>query len=230
MLTAAAFVPVPQLLVPAIAGGSAAADEPLRAACRDAVRRMCGAAPDEIVVVGCGEPDGPVDGSWDWRGFGVPLPDPAPPRRLPPALAIGDWLLDAYADAAPVRRFVAVASTRSPQECAALGRDLVGGDRRVGLLVCGDGSACRTEKAPGSFDPDAEVWDQAALTALRDADAVGLLTLDPVAGARLLAAGRAPWQVLAGAAADAAFAAQVDYADAPYGVMYIAGTWISAAG
>jgi hypothetical protein len=225
MLVAAAFVPIPPLLVPAIAAGSATADAPLRTACREAVTRLVTAEPDEIVVVGPGETTGPAQGSWDWRGFGVAVPDPAPAARLPHGLAIGSWLLDTCA--APVRahRFHAVHPDTSPRDCAALGRELVAGDRRIGLLVCGDGSACRTEKAPGHFDLAAEAWDEAALDALQSADGTGLLRLDAAIGRRLMAAGRAPWQVLAGAAADGTFEATVDWADAPYGVMYIVGSW-----
>ncbi|MDT7538641.1 MAG: hypothetical protein QOI82_2226 [Actinomycetota bacterium] len=225
MLVGAAFVPIPPLLVPEIAGGSAATDEPMRGACRDVVRRLAAAAPDEIVVVGAGDSTGSVEGSWDWRGFGVPAPDPAPKQCLPYALAIGSWLLD-NTDDRLVRRYQSVAADLPADECAALGRELAGGDRRIGLLVCGDGSACRTEKAPGFFDPDAEAWDDAAVAALTTADPVALLALDAAVAARVLAAGRAPWQVLAGAAADGVFEARVDWADAPYGVMYIAGTWL----
>lgn len=226
MLVAAAFVPIPPLLVPEIAGGSAAADEPLRTACRDAVRRLCAAGPDEIVVVGAADEAGPMTGSWDWRRFGVPLPDTAPEHRLPHGLAIGSWLLDTYAERDAVRRFHAVTPTLPPQDCAALGQELVSGDSRIALLVCGDGSACRSEKAPGYFQPDAAAWDEAALAALRAADAPALLCLDPTVGRRLFAAGRAPWQVLAGAASDGRFDATIDWADAPYGVMYVAGTWV----
>jgi hypothetical protein len=225
MLVAAAFVPTPPLLVPEIGGGSAGADEGLRLACRAAVARMLEASPDEVVVVGSARTGGTTTGSWDWRGFGVPVPASAPSERLPLALAIGSWLLDTHAGPTPPLRHLAVTDTQTPKECADLGRDLVDGPTRIGLLVCGDGSACRNEKAPGYFDPDAARWDDLALAALRDGDAKALLGLDPLAAIRLLAAGRAPWQVLAGAAGDAAFHSQVDWADAPYGVMYIAGSW-----
>lgn len=225
MLVAAAVVPTPPLLVPEIGGGSAAADEGLRQACREAVTRMLEATPDQVVVVGSAPVDGPAEGSWDWRGFGVPAPTPAPAKRLPLALAIGSWLLDTHPGPIPPRRHVAVTAANTPTECAEIGRGLVEGPARVALLVCGDGSACRNEKAPGYFDPDAAPWDDLALAAIRAADARGLLALDQHLAVRLLAAGRAPWQVLAGAAGDAAFDSQVTWADAPYGVMYIAGSW-----
>ena len=226
MLVAAAVVPIPPLLVPEIAGGSAVADQPMRAAVDAAVARALTTEPEVVVVVGAADEAGSLEGSWDWRGFGVPLPSPPVTPRLPHALAIGAWLLDRQPGFTSSRRFHAVTADQSAQQCADLGRTLVAGTRRVALLVCGDGSACRSEKAPGAFDPDAEAWDGAALTALRGAAPAGLLGLDAAAGRRLLAAGRAPWQVLAGAAAEGAFEAEVDWAEAPYGVFYVAGTWI----
>ncbi|MCW2572485.1 MAG: hypothetical protein JWO88_2543 [Frankiales bacterium] len=225
MLVAAAVVPTPPLLVPEIGGGSAAADDGLRQACRAAVSRMLDATPEQVVVVGAAPTGGPAEGSWDWRGFGVQVPSPAPSERLPLALAIGSWLLDTHPGPTPPRRHVAVTAAHTATECADIGRGLVEGPARVGLLICGDGSACRDEKAPGYFDPDAAPWDDLALAALRAADAEALLALDQKLAVRLLAAGRAPWQVLAGAAGDAAFESRVTWADAPYGVMYIAGSW-----
>jgi hypothetical protein len=225
MLVAAAVVPVPPLLVPAIAGGTAGNDDDLRRACRAAIGRLLDAGPDEIVVVGAGPASGPVEGSWDWRGFGVVQPTPKPATRLPLGLAIGSWLLDTQGAPSPPRRHYAVSPSLSPSACSAVGRDLAAGAQRIGLLVCGDGSARRSDTAPGYLDPAAAPWDARALAALRDADPAGLLALEAEAGARLLAAGRAPWQVLAGAAGHDAFQAHIDWADAPYGVMYIAGTW-----
>jgi hypothetical protein len=227
MLVAAAFVPMPPLLVPEIAGGSAAADQALRDDCHAAITRLLAAGLEELVVVGPGPVDGPADGSWDWRGFGVPLPAAAPPQRLPLGLAIGCWLLETHPGVTPPRRCHAVSADLPAQQCAELGRALVSGDRRIGLLVTGDGSACRTEKAPGHLDPDALTWDEAALSGLRDADPAALLQLDTAVGRRVLAAGRAPWQVLAGAAADGAFEGAVDRAEAPYGVLYVVGTWLA---
>lgn len=227
MLAAAAFVPIPPLLVPEIAGGSASADEPLRQACRSVVARLLATGLDEVVVIGPAAAEGPAEGGWDWRGFGVAVPDPSPAQRLPLGLAIGSWLLDTHPGDVPRRRHHGVTPETSPEACAALGRDLVSGTDRIGLLVCGDGSACRTEKAPGHLDPAAQEWDEAAIAALRSADVDALLGLDPALGRRLLAAGRAPWQVLAGAARGQAFEATIDWADAPYGVMYVVGTWLA---
>ena len=52
-----------------------------------------------------------------------------------------------------------------------------------------------------------------------------LLALDPALSDELLVAGRAPWQVLAGAADGGSWSAAVTYDAAPYGVTYLVATW-----
>lgn len=230
MLVAAAFVPVPPLLVPEVAGGSAAADEPLRTAAAAALTRALATEPHEIIVIGTADVAGEVRGSWDWRGFGVCLPPSPAKRRLPHALAIGDWLLDRHDGPKPARSFHAVTAELSASDCADVGRELVEGTNRVALLLCGDGSACRSEKAPGSFDPAASTWDGAALAALREPDRTGLLALDATLGRQLLAAGRAPWQVLAGAAEDGSYTGELLAEGDPWGVAYLVAIWRRAAG
>jgi hypothetical protein len=222
MLAAAAFVPTPPLLVPEVAGGSAAADDDLRAACDAAVGRLLTADLDQVVVIGSA-PSLDVAGGWDWGGFGVATQNP-PTARLPFGVAIGAWLLDRQPTTVP--RHVQGVPDLPATECARLGGILAERAPRLGLLVCGDGSACRSEKAPGYFHPEAEAWDDAAVSALGSADARALIDLDPDLAKRLLATGRAPWQVLAGAAGDGVFNAHVSYAGAPYGVMYVVGTWL----
>ncbi len=225
MLVAAAFVPTPPLLVPEIAAGSAHLDQPLRAACHDAVGRLLEEHPEVVFVVGCAPTTGATTGSWDWRGFGVELPAAAPSQALPLGLAIGAWLLD-HQPAPPPRLYVGVSPRLSPSDCVELGRHCVSGQTRAALLVCGDGTARRSEKAPGHFHPAAEAWDDGVARALASGDAKELAGLDPGTADRLLASGRAPWQVLAGAAAGWAWRADLSYRAAPYGVAYVAGTWI----
>ena len=86
-------------------------------------------------------------------------------------------------------------------------------------------SARRSLKGPGYLDPDAEPFDTAVESALRDADTEALLALDPDRAERLLAAGRASWQVLAGAAGDARMSGSVTWSGSPYGVTYLVATW-----
>ncbi len=106
-----------------------------------------------------------------------------------------------------------------------LGQGLAGLADRVGLLVMGDGSACRSLKAPGYLDERAEGYDAALARALGTADTAALAALDPGLAAELKAEGRAPWQVLAGAAEGAGLTARLGYQDAPYGVGYLVASW-----
>jgi hypothetical protein len=123
-----------------------------------------------------------------------------------------------------------VAAAAPPGDCAAWGADLAAGADRVALLAMGDGSACRGVKAPGYDDPRAAPYDRAVADALAAAAADALLRLDPYLSTELKAAGRAPWQALAGAA-DAAghgWRGDLRYDAAPYGVAYFVATWAPA--
>jgi len=174
-------------------------------------------------------------------------------EALPLALAVGQVLLDDAGWAGP-RVLQAVAADAPTQDCLELGRRLLqgggdesgdsdvgdgdvgdgdvgdGGAARVGLLVLGDGSARRTLKAPGYLDARAEPFDAAARAGL-SGDLNALRRLDPALAAELLVAGRAAWHVLAGAAAanggDAVGApsAAISFADDPFGVAYVVGSW-----
>ncbi len=96
---------------------------------------------------------------------------------------------------------------------------------RVALLVMGDGSACRTLKAPGYLDERAADFDARATEALGSADLDALAALDVALAHELKVAGRAPWQLLAGAARDAGLAGRLLYENAPYGVGYTVAAW-----
>ncbi|WFF03535.1 hypothetical protein [Micromonospora sp. WMMD964] len=122
---------------------------------------------------------------------------------------------------------VQVAADAGPAELAALADEIAAAGDRVALLALGDGSACRGEKSPGYDDPRALPYDQRVATALAEADLDVLLDLDPVVSAELKAAGRAPWQVLAGAAraADGGWRGELLHEAAPYGVAYFVASW-----
>jgi len=85
----------------------------------------------------------------------------------------------------------------------------------TGLIVVGNGSARRTEKAPGHLDDRAHAFDEAVGRALRDGDAEALATIDH-ALARDLWADTGHLPRLAGLGP----AAKVDYDDDPFGVQY----------
>ncbi len=223
-LVEAVVVPSPPLLVPEIAGGSAPADADLRAAVRSAVAELL-AGKEHVVVVGAAAATGPVDGGWDWRPFGVAARGPGT-GPLPLALAMGAWLLDDI-DPGRGRDLFGVAPSEEPEACGRLGAELVR-DRDIRLLVVGDGTARRSEAAPGHLDLRAEAYDAQAEQALAVADPARLLGLSAGRGRELLAAGRAPWQVLAGAAAGQRFHGDLLWSGAPYGVTYLVARWTAA--
>ncbi|MEV0979668.1 class III extradiol dioxygenase subunit B-like domain-containing protein [Streptomyces sp. NPDC049915] len=234
MLVAAAVCPCPPLLVPEVATGAAPELDAARAACTDALGVLAAARPDRLVVVGAAEEAGsyPQGARGSFRGFGVDVDvtlgegqDAAAGPVLPVSLAVAGWLLGrtGWADA-PIEG-LAVARTLAPQRCAELGADLAGRAERVALLVMGDASACRTVKAPGYLDERAAPFDAGVARALGAADVAALRALDARLADELQASGRAPWQVLAGAAAEADLSGALLYEDAPYGVGYLVATW-----
>ncbi|MFI1160894.1 class III extradiol dioxygenase subunit B-like domain-containing protein [Streptomyces sioyaensis] len=235
MLVAAAFCPCPPLLVPEVAAGAAPELDALRAACVDAVGVLAAARPDRLVVLGpadeAGQGPHPQGALGSFRGFGVDLDVPlgaaetVPGRGLPPSLSVGAWLLSRtdWADA-PVEA-LGVAQLLPRERGAATGREIAAAAPRVALLVMGDGSACRTVKAPGYFDERAEAFDATVAHALGAADLAALTALDEEPATGLQASGRACWQVAAGAAEGADLRGRLLREEAPYGVGYFVATW-----
>ncbi|MEW2569881.1 class III extradiol dioxygenase subunit B-like domain-containing protein [Streptomyces sp. NPDC047070] len=251
MLVAAAVCPCPPLLVPDVAAGAAPELDAARAACTDALGVLAAARPDRLVVVGPAGESGrgphPEGSRGSFRGFGVDLDvrlggngrrsgtgaseGPAEPsaavagRVLPASLAVAAWLLGRtdWSDA-PVEG-IGVGEPLAAERCIQVGRQIAAGPGRVALLVMGDSSACRTLKAPGYLDERAAGFDAEAARALGTADVAALKSLDAELAYELKVSGRAPWQVLAGAAEEAALQGTLLYEDAPYGVGYVVATW-----
>ncbi|MFI5956941.1 hypothetical protein [Cryptosporangium sp. NPDC051539] len=253
MLLAAAVCPHPPLLVPALTGASggpptgpaadaATAAAELRATCLGAVRDLLAAGRSagtdlDVVVVGTGPTPGSAapDAVGSLAGYGADLTlglarvtgeAPAAVPTLPLSVTIGIWLLREAGHDGPVRARV-VTQHATPAECADLGSRLAAFPAPTVLLVMGDGSASRDEKAPGSLDPRALPFDAAAAEALASVDTAALAALDPDLAHDLLAPGRAPWQILAGAVeADGRdWKGELRSADAPYGVGYLVAFW-----
>lgn len=211
-LVAAAVCPFPPLLVPGVGAGATAELDDLRAACDAAVAELLAAKPDRISTIGAGpEPSGAEVGRPD----------------LPLSQAIGVWLLARHGLAESPAAGQIVSADTPPAECARLGSSYAAEARRVALLVLGDGTACRSPRAPGYLDPRAEPYDAAVAQALAEADPEAVLALDPDLAQDLRCAGRAPWQVLAGAvvADGRRWRGRLYYDDAPYGVAYFVATW-----
>ena len=147
------------------------------------------------------------------------------PRPLPASLAVAAWLLErtGWSDA-PIEG-LGVGEPLEPERCIQSGSGIAGRAERVALLVMGDASACRTLKAPGYFDERAAPFDAEVARALGAADVPALRALDAGLAYELKASGRAPWQVLAGAAEGAGLGGSLLYEDAPYGVGYVVAAW-----
>jgi hypothetical protein len=244
MLVAAAVCPCPPLLVPELASGAASELDGLRAACDAALRAVLAAKPELLWVVGPGTEHGSFEdgGIGTFAPYGVDLTvtlgRAASAEPLPGSLGVGAWLLDRAGWDGPAGG-LAVPDSREPALCAADGVRLAGSAERVGLLVLGEGSARRTLKAPGYLDERAEGFDAVAARGLATADSGGELAgMDDALAFELMASGRAPWQVLAGAAGRSDGSASPDggvlggvlgaellYQDAPYGVGYFVAVW-----
>ncbi|MBW1595475.1 class III extradiol dioxygenase subunit B-like domain-containing protein [Streptomyces sp. JJ38] len=234
MLAAAAVCPCPPLLVPEVAGDASSEMDDARAACAEALEALATARPERLVVVGPAQPvargEYPAGSRGSFRGFGVDLDvtlgrGPGGERALPASLAVAAWLLDRHGwDTAPVTGR-GVAETLTPERCAEVGRELAPDGERVALLVMGDGSACRTVKAPGYFDERAAAFDAEAARALGTGDVDALAGLDAELGYELQVSGRAGWQILAGAAGRSRLSGKLLYDRAPYGVGYVVARW-----
>jgi len=153
------------------------------------------------------------------------LPPPALLAELPLSLAIAAHLLATLDPPPPRLPAVTVPPPPGPSAAAAIGHTLAAAGHRtasgprsgaaagqgrgspvgarpagrVGLVVMGDLSACRTDRAPGTFRPEAAAYDASISEAFRSAAPQRLLDLDPTQAASLLVSGRVPLQVLAGA-------------------------------
>ncbi len=241
MLTYAAVVPGAPVLVPAVASGAAPELDRCRDAVRTVVARLLADAPDVVVIVGSGErtvrhePGAhsslasvgvDVDAT---LGAGADLGAMTDAAPLPLSLSIGAWALRRGDPRVSAVRGLEVATREAPQVCMGAGAGLVDGAERVALLVVADGTARRGPNAPGYTDARADGFDALWLRAVREADAGALARLDPVLADELMMAGRAPLQVLAGAAHGARWSGELLYADDPYGVQYAVGQWWPAA-
>lgn len=239
MLVGAAVCPHPPLLVPGVGAGTTGVED-VRAAAAAAVRALLATGPEHLVVVGSGPGTasfGP-DAWGSFAGYGVPaaagLGPPADRQgsaRLPLALAVGADLL-ARAGWRGVASGLTVGSHAPAAAAGELGSALSSPARPTALLVMGDGSARRGNSGPGAFDERAPDFDRAVAAALAAGDCPALLALDAALARELLVAGRAAWQVLAGAAAPhvAGWQRRVSYDAAPFGVGYVVATWLAPPG
>lgn len=220
-VVAAAVCPHPPLLVPEVASGAAPDLDDLRAACLTAIDQLSTASSVLVVGAAAARATYPAAAGGSFGPYGAPgvrigAGDPV----LPLSLAVGGWLVEQTKAAQLPRAYVAVPVDATPAECRQLGQEIADGNDRIGLLVMGDGSARRSEHSPVHLHPRAEIFDTTVATALQHRDLDVLNALDPDLAAELQAAGRAPWQVLAGALRATTLTGDLTYHAAPYGVGY----------
>lgn len=245
MITSVAICPPAPVLAAELTGRDPVIPE-LREASAAAVGRLLGSGPEVIAVVGAGDRAAawPADGQLDLAAFapalgrraGTPGPGAAGPGAgagpgaaagpaLPLALGLGARLLD-EAGYRGQRVLRSVGDGETAAACVRLGEGLRSLGDRVGLLVMADGSACRTLRAPGYLDPRAAGFDAALERAVRSGDLGALRVIDRGLAGELLASGWPAWQALAGAMPGLSPAADVLYADAPFGVFYLV-AWLA---
>jgi aromatic ring-opening dioxygenase LigB subunit len=226
-VVAAAVCPHPPLLIPEVAGGAAPELDDLRTACLEAIDQLADA--DALVIVGTGPETGlsyPASAGGSFGPYGAPSVRVGSGEPvLPLSLAVGAWLVNQSKAAGLSRTSVTVAIDETPAACLQLGQELAHSNDRLALLVMGDGSPRRSEHSPVHLHPRAELFDSTVAAALDLADTETLAALDPDLAEELHVAGRAPWQVLAGATATAGLRGQLGYHAAPYGVGYFVATW-----
>ena len=225
MIAGVAFCPHPPLLVPAVgAGEPVAAREPALAA----VCTLIAGSVEQVYVLGAGSAAArvfPAGSSGSFAGYGVdvttrlPGAPAAPAPQLPLSLAVAGWLLEAAGWTGPTTGYAC-----DPQ--GSLPADLTI-DVPTALLVMGDGSARRTEKAPGWLDARAAGFDAAVATALAAGDVDALAATDLPLAADLLAAGAPAWTAAAGLLGGTTWTTRLSYDDAPYGVGYLVATWLA---
>jgi hypothetical protein len=227
-IQAVAFVPSAPLLIPSIGTGSGDQDATLRAAAVQVVADLASARPDVIVVVATVATPGEWDEEavYDFGGFGVPADDQvvaggsARGGTVPWQLGIGAWLLDETGWIGP-RRYLGI-TTDPPTDQH---RQLIAAGA-VAVVVVGDGSARRSERAPGYLDPRAESFDDQVAAALGDGRPDALAAVDPGLAAELMCGGWPAWAWLA-AMLERAGVKPVGTTThvAPYGVGYFVAEW-----
>lgn len=219
-MTRLAFCPHPPVLPAGPLVGDVEETGTLRDASLAAVRDLVTGAPSVVVVLGPDGGDLPADetvgGSLEPHGIALAAGAPGD-TTLGLAHTVGAWLLDSVGWEGP-RRYVATLDAA----------DL---DADVAVLVMADGSATRTEKAPGHLDVRAEAFDAAIASALAEGDADALGGIDLALAGELWCQGAATLRVAADAVAarvhrdDVDVSARLSLDEAPFGVGWFVASW-----
>ncbi len=225
MITAVVFIPAAPLLCPDVDVESLLADE--RAASIELVAELQQDA-ERIIVIGTGKSttwfeDGGIGNTRGLGGvshytIGTGL------NELPQSLTVGASVVSAAGWAGDVKALVIDAETTAGQR-QVLAKEVVtrAAAQRTLVVAVGDGSATRTEKAPGYIQPDALDFDAAVIRAIDSVDCNALMAIEQSTADRLWCGGLPSWQVVA-QAIDTAQGAVV-FESSPFGVNYFVASW-----
>ena len=190
----------------------------LRAACREVLGEAIATSPSKVVVVGGAGVAQTWEGRPAVRRFGTTEPRVDEPE-LPLSLGVGRRLLDEIGWTGDTE-LVSLTWDASDEEVDALAQRLP--DDSVVLLL-GEGSTRRGEKAPGYLDERAFPFDAATAKALESGDARALRELDVDLADELMVSGRTAFRVLG--ALGPPRSARLAYDADPYGVAYHVALW-----
>lgn len=202
------------MLVPEVAQGATGELAGLRARCDTTVRRLLDAAGETVTVVGTAA----MSRRWGrgaggtLRGYGIDVRAGGDELVLPLSLTLGAWLLD-RAGWAGGRTYVGVTGAEAFD---------VGGP----VLLMADGTAKRSEAAPGHVDDRAPTYDKVIAEALANGDAATLAGLDPELARQLWGRGVPALRSLGRSVrAGSVREARLHYDEAPFGVGYFVAEW-----
>jgi hypothetical protein len=225
VIRAAVLCPHPPLLFRELGGVQDPAVDLRKAAVAAVPETLARAA--AVVVVGGHDTAGTWDPTTpaDVRRFGTTGGAAARPG-LPLSLGVGVRLLEEAGWQGPTE-LVAVPWHANGPTVEDVARDLAGRPDGTVLLLLGDGSTRRGDKAPGYLDERALPFDDGVATALAAGDAAALHDLDAGLAAELMVLGSGALRVLGGVALAQGSAprAALSYRDDPYGVSWFVATW-----
>ena len=229
-IVSAALVPAAPVIVPGLSGHTMPAPE-VRSAALDAIQRMIDAGVDEVIVLAEADRDGLFDSTAPWGLHRIGGMHPASEagavfdQLLTMPLAIGASMLR-DAGWTGTTYFHALERTISADAAAEVGRGLGTTKRSVGLLLLGNGSACCTEKAPGSFHPQANEFNTSLVAMIRQGNRAAMMALPTQGAAEQLSDIRVPLQVFAGATSEHRLVSSIGFTGDFAGVYYICATFL----
>jgi hypothetical protein len=226
VIVAAVLLPHPPLLLREL-GGLHDSVAGLREVAREAVTTVVQDA-DRAVVVGAADQKPSWSMGWpaQVRGFGPSTSHPGG-AAVPLSLGVGLRLLEESGWSGPVGQ-LALGWDEADDDIDDAAKELCDGPDRTALVVLGDGSARRGEKAPGYVDERAFPFDDAIAGALSSGDARSLRDLDVDLAGELMVLGRTAFRVLGATALHQGGPAQARllFRDDPFGVSYFVATWM----